>query len=412
MSHPFVQTPGEAMLQNQLIFTTFVCCAALSADSAQAGKKSSSLIRLHTRHGDYEGKAVAKDKDYLWLMNRDGRMTTLSFGEVESFEKVSPNFKGFSTVEMRDELKREYKGKLEVIAKGSYVVCAPRGRAREYAALFDQIYTSFRSYFRRRNLKLSKPEFPLVALVFPDHVDFATYARREKVRASRGLMGYYHPNSNRVALFDPGQQTAAREVQPLLESQFALLEQPRETFALLTTEPYARASSSSSGLQDTMIHEATHQMAFNTGLHSRIGQNPKWVVEGLATVFEAPGIRGSGSKHNAITRINRERFVRFNNYAQQRRQKKSLEAFVADDSLFNRAVLDAYAEAWALSFYLIETRSSAYLKYLRKIAKRDPVKAYRSKERVHDFKQAFGKDLAVLEGSMLRYFEKLARTID
>src|SRR5262245_20690259 len=40
-------------------------------------------------------------------------------------------------------------------------------------------------------------------------------------------------------------------------------------------------ASTEAGLKDTMIHEATHQVAFNTGLHSRLGCNPKWVVEGL-----------------------------------------------------------------------------------------------------------------------------------
>ena len=33
-------------------------------------------------------------------------------------------------------------------------------------------------------------------------------------------------------------------------------------------------------LHSTIVHETTHQVAFNTGLHSRIGQTPKWVIEG------------------------------------------------------------------------------------------------------------------------------------
>src|SRR5204863_7870023 len=104
-------------------------------------------------------------------------------------------------------------------------------------------------------------------------------------------------------------------------------------------------------LKDTMIHEATHQVAFNTGLHSRVGENPKWVVEGLATVFEAPGIRSSGAGPAVKNRINRERFIWFGNYAKARRKPKSLEAFLSSDDLFKSAVLDAYSEAWAFSFF-------------------------------------------------------------
>src|SRR4029077_20859924 len=86
-------------------------------------------------------------------------------------------------------------------------------------------------------------------------------------------------------------------------------------------------------LKDTMIHEATHQAAFNTGLHSRIGESPKWVVEGLATVYEAPGIRNSGSA-NVKSRINRERFLWFSDYSKSRRKAKSLESFLTGDDLF------------------------------------------------------------------------------
>src|SRR5262249_7000897 len=105
-------------------------------------------------------------------------------------------------------------------------------------------------------------------------------------------------------------------------------------------------------LKDTMIHEATHQAAFNTGLHSRIGETPKWVVEGLATVFEAPGIRNSGASANPKMRINRERFVWFGNFVRSRRKPQSLEAFLSGDDLFKSDALDAYSQAWALSFFL------------------------------------------------------------
>ena len=392
---------------SRFTLTLIVFCGGFVLVSpVQAAKKSKSLIRLEARHGIYEGKTVAQDEDYLWLLSRDGRLSTLAFGEVVSFKKVSPRFKGFSTTEVRDELRREYRGKLEVVAKGHYVVCAPRGRARDYAALFEDIYNSYRSYFRVRNLKLTKPEFPLIAIVFPDHVDFTTYAAREKVRASRGLLGYYHPVSNRVALFDPGQKTAATESDAKSYSQLARLPDNHERFARLTLEPFARTGVSGNGLRDTIVHEATHQVAFNTGLHSRIGRSPKWIVEGLATVFEAPGIRGSSTTHKSATRINRERFLWFSEFAQKRRKKQSLEEFVASDRMFSKAVLDAYSQAWALSLYLIETRPGAYVKFLRKITKRDPLTPYEREARIFDFQQAFGKDLDLLEAGMLRYIRK------
>ena len=42
---------------------------------------------------------------------------------------------------------------------------------------------------------------------------------------------------------------------------------------------------------DTIIHEAAHQTAFNTGVHTRCGDSPRWLVEGLGTMFEARKVR-------------------------------------------------------------------------------------------------------------------------
>ena len=41
----------------------------------------------------------------------------------------------------------------------------------------------------------------------------------------------------------------------------------------------------------TILHEACHQIAFNTGLQTRLGDYPLWVSEGIATFFEATDLR-------------------------------------------------------------------------------------------------------------------------
>ncbi len=397
------------MSRQNLVIAVLSCLLLVTAGRPAAGKDKS-LLRLDVRGKTLEGKAVAGDSRNFWLMSRDGRLQELSFREVKNFEKLSTSFRGFSAVEIRDRLKREFGSGFEVTAKGRYVVCGPRGRAREYAKLFDGIYNRFYAYFRARQFRLKTPAFPLVALVFPDHQGFARYAAGDGVQASRGLMGYYHPHTNWVALFDPGNRSASTEQSPLTETEAVLLGSRSPSRRLLSPEIFARTGSSERGLRDTMIHEATHQIAFNAGLHTRIGQNPKWIVEGLATVYEAPGIRNSSTHNKPADRINRERFDWFMRFAQTRRQKGSLAAFISDDRKFNARVLDGYSQAWALSYYLIETRSHAYAKYLRKVAQRDPLKKYSTQERLEDFQKAFGKDLAVLDASFMRFMKKLAAT--
>jgi hypothetical protein len=263
-------------------------------------------------------------------------------------------------------------------------------------------------YFSVRGFAINEPEFPLIAIVFPDFDSFARYARADRVDAPRALRGYYMPSSNRVALYE----TPDAALQSLTPQTKRF---PKNSASLHDDGEYPVASADSSvvgeqalgtfqgSLKDTIIHEGTHQIGFNTGLHSRIGANPRWVVEGLATVFEAPGVRNSGSNGPARTRINHERFIGFGDFSKSRLKPKSLEAFLSSDEMFQSSVFDAYSQAWALSFFLIETRPRAYAEYLRTIAARDPLRTYPPEDRVADFKKSISKELPLLEAEFLRF---------
>lgn len=347
------------------------------------------LLELTVQNEKHQGKLVAMDKANAWLMARDGQLRELNLKDIQKVQRISPRFQPLRSAEVRDALRREFGKEFDVAGSEHYLVCAPKGKAREYAQLFEEIYRSFHGYFSVRGFRIDSPEFPLVAIVFPDHKSFDAYCKQDGFRAFRGLMGYYLRTSNRVALFDSGESKDSASRSP-------------------TAPPMFMEASIQAGLADTMVHEATHQVAFNTGLHTRTGQNPKWIVEGLATVFESPGIRGSSSQRGkAIQRVNRERYLWFQNFAKSRRQPKSLGAFVSNDRPFQTAALDAYAEAWALSFYLIETRPSKYAKYLKTITERDPMKPYPADERLSDFQTAFGSDLEMLDADFLRFFTRL-----
>lgn len=362
--------------------------AGLFAPAAWADPPA--FLELSVKNERLRGKLVAMDDSKAWLMTREGRLHELEVKDIKGLQKISPRFQPMSSVEVRGGLRREFGKGFEVASSEHYLVCAPHEKAKEYAALFESIYRSFHGYFSVRGFRMAEPEFPLVAIVFPDQKSFDEYCQKDGFRAFPGLMGYYLRTSNRVALFDSGSaQTASLHE-----------DHPGSTvFVNATIE---------GSLADTIVHEATHQVAFNTGLHSRVGVNPKWVVEGLATVFESPGIReSSSSRGKAFDRINKERYLWFGNYAKTRRKPKSLGTFLSSDKPFETTPLDAYAEAWALSFFLIETRPSNYARYLKAIASRDPLKEYPEEERLDDFKKAFGKDLSLLEADFLRFISRL-----
>lgn len=343
-------------------FTT-TCCA----------EPPRSLIDVKIGKDQFSGRVAAADEHDCWLLQRDGRLSSFHMDDVTDFSEVDPRFRPFSSIDLRDRLQTEFGRDFEVKTTSHYIVVARKGAAGRYATLFEQIYRQCHTYFGTRGFRMEEPEFPLVAIVFPDQISFAKYCRAERATPQSGVVGFYLTASNRVALYDRA----------------------------------ATGQSTESDVDDTVIHEATHQVAFNTGIHSRIGQNPQWVVEGLATLFEADGMRVRQVAANVSDRINPERLEWFHKYRRQRRPAGSLEAFIREDRLFKRATLDAYSQAWALTFYLVESRPVEFARYLKTIAARDPLTPYDSDNRLNDFRDAFGKDLDLIENGMLRFHDRL-----
>jgi hypothetical protein len=75
--------------------------------------------------------------------------------------------------------------------------------------------------------------------------------------------------------------------------------------------------------------------------------------------------------------------------------------------LFKSGTLDAYSQAWALSFFLLETRQQQYSQYLKSIMTRPALELYESDARLSDFQKAFGKNIPQLEAEFVRYVSRL-----
>jgi hypothetical protein len=138
-----------------------------------------------------------------------------------------------------------------------------------------------------------------------------------------------------------------------------------------------------------------------------MGDGPRWVSEGLAMLFEEDSRRDDSGTRDPSERVHRARYVWYMNYRQARRPKYALEDFLRSDGSFEQAGLDAYSEAWALSFYLIETRRADYSRYLQLVARRDPLVPYSAEERLADFRECFGQDMAHFEGQYLLFIDRL-----
>jgi hypothetical protein len=158
---------------------------------------------------------------------------------------------------------------------------------------------------------------------------------------------------------------------------------------------------------DTIIHEAAHQSAFNTGVHTRFGESPRWLVEGLGTLFEARGVWQSRIYQSQPDRINRDRLEDWRTYAKGRRRPDAIAQLVSSDRPFAADPDGAYAEAWALSFFLSETSPKKYFELLGKSAARPAFADYSSATRLEDFTDIFGADLTLLDAHFRRFMAGL-----
>lgn len=420
-----------------LAMTFAVLHASLVTPSVlQAASPPLKTVEITVNAETRNGRMSAHNAEAFWLLERGGRLSEHQFEELTAFKVVGTSFQPSTALQIKADLSRELGKRYSVATRGRYVVAGVgSGTTQRYAEVFDGLYRDFRQYFSVRGFKIPEPEFPLVAVVYPDQQAFAQQARKDGVNATAGLLGYYHLLSNRVSLVSPGRvsvrpddksskpqakkpdrslSTVLRLNDPWrIPTRFDARSRDLEPTGLLAAVGYFDAGKPwhvcaiESNLEDTIVHEATHQVAYNTGLHNRMSNQPRWMIEGLATVFEADGQRSREPNASLLSRANRERLVWFGGYRASRRQKGSLAAIVEGDAPFQRQTLDAYSEAWALTFFLIETRSSQYARYLRLVNARDPLVPYKGKQRLEDFVEAFGDDLKLLEAHFLRFIDSV-----
>jgi hypothetical protein len=260
-------------------------------------------------------------------------------------------------------------------------------------SLFERLYMAFTNSWTRRGFKLTAPEFPLVAIVFADRESYLKFSRSELGDAAESIVGYFGLASNRMTMYDltgieasgrggRGRGTSAAQINQLL------------------SQPNAQ------GTVSTIVHEATHQIAFNCGLHTRLSDCPLWFSEGIAVYVETPDLR-SAKGWSGIGAVNQSRLERFRQYLAAR-PADSLETLIRDDARFRdpKQALDAYAEAWALTYFLIRQHPKAYVEYLALLSKKKPLIQDSPAKRLDQFRQVFG-DPKTLDTEFLRSMSKL-----
>lgn len=318
-----------------------------------------------------EGQPLSWSSKDVLLLGRDGALYEFEAAAAKNAKRTANRFAPYTSLELQARLRQEFGAGWDATATAHFVVAHPPGAWSAWADRLEGLYGNFRHYLAVRGLRLSEPPTPLAAVVFRNQSLYYSYAAAQGASLQPGTAGHYDPATNRVYLFDAGGGTADW-----------------------------------STTAETIIHEAAHQTAYNTGAHARFAEQPRWLVEGLAMLFEAPGVWNPGPTPQRAHRVNRDRLLHFRRTNEGRRPQW-IGALVAADDGFSNDVLTAYAEAWTLTFYLSETQPQAYTRYLKLAAARPLFSKYSATERLHDFAASFGSDFAQLAAGLGQFVDEL-----
>ena len=124
----------------------------------------------------------------------------------------------------------------------------------------------------------------------------------------------------------------------------------------------------------TIVHEATHQIAFNCGLHTRLSDCPLWFSEGIAVYFETPDLRRPRAGRG-VGAVNRDAVAAVPAIFVRTAAPDSLRTLISRRQAVpgRSKALDAYGEAWALTYFLLRQHPKQYVAYLRMLSAKKPL---------------------------------------
>jgi hypothetical protein len=280
---------------------------------------------------------------------------------------------------------------------------------RSLGETMESAYALFYREVSGIGLRPMPPPGRLVCILFQRQEEYRDYLRKYEGASVAWTQGHYSWRTNRAAYFHDRDNPAFEQIK-------AEINKVREKIADLKAELDA-ASNVGRRLQiqeqinkwnaanadmtmrldiaaqmatlSKSRHEATHQLFFNSGLLRRDRPYPFWLGEGLATVFETCDAVGrAGPKFVNTYRLKTCREAEKNGELLSLR--RLLEEKPKDDEDPER-VVNRYAQAWAMVYFLWNKRPAELGDFMQAVGKTTP------RDWMDLFQEHFGNNLDSLE---------------
>ncbi len=289
-------------------------------------------------------------------------------------------------------------------------------RAEVRLQLLETVYESFFMKFAIDGLVLEPPKERMMVVLFGEERDYLRYSASIDPSLVSAL-GYWSPKNNVAIFFDQGTTERIKALEQFNE------EVKKQKTALRGTADSMKAAHSANSIDllfkvvrdeadiEVVSHEATHQLAGNTGLMPRGKIALRWAHEGLASYFET----STDAAWGGIGAVNEGRLKGYYRVLADP-ARNSIELIISD-LLFDGAkspaqFSQAYGQAWALTHFLMEKKFDKLIEYYHRTADLDlKEKRITGQDLVNIFKEVFG-DLRALERDWRLYMDSLKTDID
>jgi hypothetical protein len=364
------------------------------------------------QQGQLLPRADGRAREYCWDVSRLAGQT-LQIAVVDQDDRPGCHVwcAGFRVKRVDDSQQREFTRYILALQRDHKLAPVARYETRHFTAWSNAdedftairlrhceiLYDAFFTHFARKGFRLERPAGRMMVAVFDSQAGFEAYLGR---KMPAGVMGIYHPKTNRLVVYDVNQNSAfiatQRKAQDL--SRTITLDMDRIQYLDGVTRTL-RDHAKDLNVGATM-HEVAHQLSFNCGMLNRHGDVPVWLGEGLACYCEA-------TDHGSWQGIGEPNPERLRALAVQLRgggHLIPLKDLIETDHWRNLSgwSLVGYAQSWALFRMLMEEQPEKLRRYLTLIwPRRAP------DHRLTDFQQAFGGDLNRLEQRYRTYLEAL-----
>jgi len=384
------------MKQTFAFFFLFVLCVPLfGLDYVQYAVPGSDTVR------NLEGRIVTQSATSVAMELTTGER--IAFNRVNIREQSSDNkeFAPLTIAEMVKVVREEFPG-FKMLTSEHYIIAYQTSDAFAdwYRTILTSLNTSFTTFWKKRGVSLTPPQYPLVVVLYTSSPAFQKHAAEFVGQSDiKNIAGFYHTQKNYIFLYDSSRihsTTSGGNVRVV----GAATEQ-RATPAQI--EEFLKRPGVTQSV-NLLVHEGAHQLAYNTGLQVRGVRYPSWFTEGIATIRGVPK-RKARNGWDIDLRIDDRYYPELRKYLRTNPKDPILTVVRSDTPFGAKETMEqSYGMAWGLTFYLLTKYPDEFVEYINTFNKARP---FTADTRQKEFEQHFGTDWQKLEEDFAKEMMRL-----